>query len=151
MDKDNLIRLVSSEDGYTKEQLIKWVKALPAYTRSRSPSDYKIGDVFMHPVFSHPYVLLNKSKRGGWFCGLMTSDSDNPQILEPCQSRFFGEDNFFTKVLFVTANVTGYFMNTYDNDKHIKEVYKKLVSVMNDKPVEVKEEYDLKENLFKAC
>lgn len=151
MDKDDLIRLVSSGEVYTKEQLIKWIKALPANTRSRSPVDYKIGDVFMHPVFSHPYVLLKKSKQDGWFCGLMTSDSDNPQILEPCQSRFFDEDKFFTKVLFVTVDITGHFINTYDNNKHLKIVYEKLVSVMNDKPVEIKKKYNFEENLFKAC
>lgn len=149
MDKDNLIRIVTSGEDFTKEQLINWVKALPNNTRSKSPTDYKIGDVLMHPVFKHPYVLLKKSKQDGWFCGLMTTDSDNPQILEPCQSRFFGEDKFFTKVLFVTVGITGYFLNTYDNNSHLKIVYEKLVNIMNDK--KIKQDYSFEENIFKAC
>ena len=38
------------------------------------PSEYKKGDVLMHPIFHHPYILLEKKLDGSWNCGLITSE-----------------------------------------------------------------------------
>jgi hypothetical protein len=74
----------------------------------------------MHPIFSHPYVLL-QFKNGTWICGLLTSESECTEILCKCESRFF-DCNYFTKTLFTASSVVGSFINTYENAKHLKLV-----------------------------
>jgi hypothetical protein len=62
---------------------------VPELTQKKNvPTVYKKGDVLMHPIFQHPYILLEK-KREIWLCGLITSEEDCVEILEPCSSRFF--------------------------------------------------------------
>ncbi len=39
----------------------------------KNPTRNKVGDVIMHPVFKHPYVLLEK-KEGYWVAALFTSE-----------------------------------------------------------------------------
>ena len=80
----------------TKEQIISWVQALPGSSATRKPIRNKRGDVYMHPIFKHPYVLLEK-KKGFWLCGLLTTEPECTEILEPCDSRFF-VSSYFTRV-----------------------------------------------------
>ena len=42
------------------------------------PTVYKKGDVLMHPVFQHPYILLEK-KDEFWLCALITSEPTCPE------------------------------------------------------------------------
>lgn len=91
------------------------------------PTIYKKGDVLMHPVFQHPYILLEK-KADFWLCCLVTSEPTCPEILEPCKSRFFA-DNFITRVMFTTVDPIGRFMYPYENPRQLNLVSKKLKSL----------------------
>lgn len=158
-----------SKDDLPKEQLIKWMNALPIevtkYIKSnitgvskeelkrvlndiqkrdtlkeenkvtdtlvggpkkkKIPTKFKKGDVLMHPIFRHPYVLL-ACKNGMWICGLLTSEPKCANILEKAESRFFGEE-YFTKVMFTeTKTPPGTYMYPFDNPKQIKSILKKL-------------------------
>jgi hypothetical protein len=64
-----------------------------------------------------------------WVCGMLTSEANCAEILEPCQSRFF-IDNFFTKILFTTKEPTGAFMSAYENKNHMLKVYKILKGIL---------------------
>jgi hypothetical protein len=130
--------------GVTREELIKILKDMnldtdedsvqtPSkptekeyhqYDKRKNPTEFKVGDVLMHPVFKHPYVLL-KDKGDFWICGLLTTETNCKEILEKCQSRFF-TDNYFTRVKLTVTEPYGSFMNTYENKKHLKKVTKKL-------------------------
>lgn len=128
MDKAELSKKIKS-GNYSQEQLLGWVGALPGSTASRKPVKLKRGDVFMHPVFAHPYIFLEK-KNGFWLCGLITSEPTCTEILEPCKSRFFSE-NYITRVFFTQTTAVGSFVNTYDNSKHLKEVTVKLKAIIS--------------------
>jgi hypothetical protein len=91
------------------------------------PNKYKKGDVLMHPIFQHPYILLEK-KEDMWLCGLITSEKDCSEILEPCKSRFF-EDGFFTRIIFTTVDPIGRFMYPFENPKQVNSLLKKLKSI----------------------
>lgn len=123
MDKDILLKKIK-ENKFSHEQLLNWVKALPASSISRKPSSYKVGDVFMHSVFKHPYVILSSSK-SGYICGLLTTEENCPEILEACKSRFFSE-SYFTQALFTVTEIHGSFLNVYENKKQLREVLEKL-------------------------
>jgi hypothetical protein len=127
MDKDILL-LKLKDKNYTHEQLMAWVISMPSSGEKRKPTIYKVGDVLMHPVFKHPYILLSKRK-DFWVCGLFTSEESFPDILEPCESRFF-TNSFIVKSLFTTTEVHGMFMNPYCNDKHLKSVLIKLKTLL---------------------
>lgn len=127
MDKQQLIEKVK-EKKYSHEQLLGWVSALPGSLNFRKPSVHKVGDVFMHCVFKHPYILLKKSK-SGWICGLFTTEENCPEILEACESRFFN-NSFITKALFTTSEITGTFLGVYDNNAHLRECYKKIKNIL---------------------
>jgi hypothetical protein len=127
MDKDILLQKLK-EKKYTHEQLIGWVTAMPTSTAKRKPTEYRVGDVLMHNVFAHPYILLKKRKED-WLCGLFTTEESFPDILEPCQSRFF-KDSHFVKSIFTAVEPQGMFMNTYGNDKHLREVLIKLKNIL---------------------
>jgi hypothetical protein len=134
--------------GVTREELIKILKDMnldtdedsvqtPSkptekeyhqYDKRKNPTEFKVGDVLMHPVFKHPYVLL-KDKGDFWICGLLTTETNCKEILEKCQSRFF-TDNYFTRVKLTVTEPYGSFMNTYENKKHLKEVAKKLKQIL---------------------
>ena len=93
--------------------------------KKKIPTKFKKGDVLMHPVFKHPYVLL-ASKKGEWICGLLTSEPKCPNILEKAESRFFVEE-YFTRVMFIeTATPPGTYMYPFDNPKQIKSILEKL-------------------------
>ena len=119
MTKDLLIEKVKSKN-YTQEQLVGWVSALPRDTTKIRPITYKIGDVFLHPIFQHPYVLLEK-KENCWLCGLLTSEETCPEIIHETRSRFF-KQQYFTKTVFIVMDIIGSFIGVYDNNKHLKEV-----------------------------
>lgn len=93
--------------------------------KKKIPTKFKKGDVLMHPVFKHPYVLL-ASKKGEWICGLLTSEPKCPNILEKAESRFFAEE-YFTRVMFIeTKTPPGTYMYPFDNPKQIKSILEKL-------------------------
>jgi len=132
MDKKTLIEKIRSgeisKETFNKENLIKWVSGLPGSTGNLKPSYSKKGDVYMHPIFQHPYVLLKKMDED-WLCTLLTTDVDCEEILEPCDSRFFGTSHF-TKVLFTIKEPSGGFCNPYENKKQLKSVLKKLREIV---------------------
>ena len=121
MDKQTLIDRVK-KGNFDNQQLLGWLGAMP--NTPKKPTVYKIGDVFLHKIFRHPYVIL-KQRRGTYICGLLTSESDCSEILEICQSRFF-ENSYFTKTLFTVSEEQGNFAGVYENNKHLKEVFLKL-------------------------
>jgi len=127
MDKSNLIEKVKS-GKYSHEQLIGWIQSLPGtYSGKRGPAEFKKGDVLMHPVFNHPYVLL-EHRRGLWVCGLLTTEPTCSEILEPCDSRFFSE-SYFTKVIFTVTIPIGTWMNTYENLKQVRSITNQLKAI----------------------
>jgi len=91
------------------------------------PTIYKKGDVLMHPVFQHPYILLEK-KDEYWLCCLITSEPTCPEILEPCKSRFF-DGNFITRTLFTTVEPIGRFMYPYEHPRQLSSALSKLKSI----------------------
>ena len=107
-----------------RDKLTAWVDSLPNSLSKLKPSDFRIGDVFMHPIFHHPYVLLRKRK-DHWICTMFTTEPNCEEILEPCMSRFY-ENNFITKILFTVKEPVGAFMSTYENKQHLDKVYKNL-------------------------
>lgn len=130
MDKTMLLQKIANK-AYSHEQLVSWVSCLGKF-KPRSPSISQVGDVYMHPVFLHPYVLLEKTSNG-WMCALITSDHTCAEILEPCQSRFF-TGNFFTKTIFTNTNPQGTFVNIFDNPQQVKDVYIKLKKLFGQNP-----------------
>lgn len=88
------------------------------------PTQFKKGDVLMHPIFKHPYVLLDK-KKVGWICGLLTTEPTCSELLQKCESRFFNE-SYFTKVLFTVSEPNGNFMFPFENNKQLADILLKL-------------------------
>ena len=127
MDKTQLLEKVKS-GKYSQEQLIGWITALPNSVMKNKPIKNKVGDVMMHEVFKHPYILL-KERKGYWVCGLLTSNGDCPEVLEKCNSRFFSE-SFITKTLFTVEIVHGSLIGIYENSKHLREVHTKLRQIL---------------------
>ena len=96
--------------------------------KKKVPTRFKKGDVLMHPIFRHPYVLLEK-KAGSWICGLLTSEPKCPNILEKTESRFFVEE-YFTRVMFIeTATPPGTYMYPFENPKQLKSVLQQLKQI----------------------
>jgi hypothetical protein len=122
MDKFQLLEKIKA-GKYSPEQLMSWVGCLPVPSEKRKPKFNKVGDVYMHTIFNHPYILLEK-RDDFWVCGLMTSESKCPEILEECHSRFF--QGYITKTLFTASEISGSFINSYDNTRHLKKVLAKL-------------------------
>lgn len=114
--------------NYTPDQIVKWIQSLPDKS-NRKPSISKKGDVYMHPVFKHPYVLLEK-KSGYWLCGLITSEPECSEILEACESRFF-TNAFFTRTIFTTVQPVGSYMNVFDNPKQLRSILLQLKNIMS--------------------
>ena len=113
--------------NFTPEKLARWIQCLPSSSNAK-PTKYKKGDVLMHPVFNHPYVLLHR-KRGYWLATLITSEETCNEILEPCESRFF-DKSFISKSIFTVTKVTGSFVATYDNHDHLNSVRKSLIEIV---------------------
>jgi len=127
MDKKELVEKIKAMKNLDKDKILGWTNALPALN-SQKPSKFKIGDVFMHPNFLHPYVLLEK-KDSVWICCLLTTEAGCSEILEPCQSRFL-PDSFITKVLFTSHDVSGRFFCVYNNNKHLRIVLSELRRIL---------------------
>jgi hypothetical protein len=126
MDKVVLLEKIN-KGGFNHQQLKAWVECLPGSSSNRKPKFNKVGDVYMHTIFNHPYILLEK-KDEFWICGLITSESKCPEILEECRSRFF--EGFITKTIFTASEIQGSFINNYDNIRHLKKVLVKLREVL---------------------
>ena len=123
MDRDYIIEKLKSGEP-TKEKLLGWLNALPATTVKKRPVEYKVGDVLMHGIFHHPYILMER-KGDMWICGLLTSEESCAEILCETRSRFFTE-NYFTRSLFTISVPTGSFYGVYDNKRHLASVLKRL-------------------------
>jgi hypothetical protein len=126
MDKNILLEKIKKRN-YSHEELEKWIQCLPSSNEKRRPKFNKVGDVYMHSQFQHPYVLLEK-REGFWICGLVTSESKCPEILEKCRSRFI--QGYLTKTIFTASEITGSFINNYDNTRHLKKVLIKLREIL---------------------
>lgn len=127
MDKAQLIDKVNgiTKDNFDKGKLMAWVQCLEgSASTNKKPTEFKKGDVLMHAIFNHPYVLLEK-KAEYWVCGLLTSEPNCSEILDKCESRFF-TDNHFTRVMFTIAEPQGKFIAVYENTKQLTAITKKL-------------------------
>jgi hypothetical protein len=120
LDRDGLIKLIDDIRSGEEKGIISIQKIKPMI--------YKKGDVLMHPIFGHPYILLEFREDVGWICGLITSEEKCEEILEPCLSRFF-MDNFFTKTIFTTKDPIGKFMYPFENTKQVNSLLKKLKKI----------------------
>ena len=148
MRKEDLVKKLKEKSPggvqHTKDQIINWILQLdlteqpigevkvekvipPQQRQQKALMKNKVGDVYMHGAFKHPYVLLEK-KEGYWICGLLSTEPTCNEILEPCRSRFF-PDSYITRTLFTSAQVLGTFMKTYDNTPHLKKVTVKLKAI----------------------
>lgn len=114
---------------YDQVKLLAWVECLPSTTTKVKPATNKIGDVFMHPIFGHPYVLL-KNIEDSWICTLLTSESTCPEVLEECKSRFF-PFSYITKALFTASSLQGSFMGVFDNKSQLTKVHKQLKEIFS--------------------
>jgi len=129
MQKSELLDKVKAMNTLDKDKILGWVNALPALNSDNyKPNELRIGDVFMHPIFLHPYVLLAK-KDSAWICCLLTTEASCPEVLDACQSRFFAK-SFITKVLFTSHDVSGKFLCVYNNNKHLKIVLSELRKIL---------------------
>lgn len=128
MTKEWLINKINEDNfHFNKLKMKNWLNGLP--TTLIRPNKLKSGDVFMHAIFRHPYMLLGK--RGDyWVCTLFTSDKDFLDNLCKCQSRFFN-DSYITRCLFTCTEPTGGFMGVYDNVKHLKEIKNQLKKILS--------------------
>lgn len=126
MDKLQLVEKVRTMDknNLDKQKILGWCMALRGTVASQTPTKYKKGDVFMHPIFKHPYVLM-EFKNNQWICGLLTTEKECSEILEPCKSRFFS-NSYFTKVMFTVQEPVGAFGNVFENTRQINSVLKQL-------------------------
>jgi hypothetical protein len=123
MTKEHLLELIDTKNP-SLDKIRSWVQVLPPSTNKIQPSISRPGDVHMHPIFHHPYVLLEQHDNY-WICGLLTSEPECPEILEPCRSRFY-TNNYFTKVLLTYTDPHGKFLSTYENPNHLRSILKKL-------------------------
>lgn len=126
MDKQLLLKKLK-EGNPDKKKIIAWVENLPETVGRIKPTFPIRGDVYMHPIFKHPYVLL-KHVGGQWKCGLLTTESKCNEILEPAQSRLF-KDNYFTKTLFTQEDIQGGYISNYEHHAHLTQVYRKLKKI----------------------
>lgn len=126
MTKDEIIEKVNNTENLKKDKLLGWLRSLPSRTNI-IPQRNKIGDVYMHPVFLHPYVLLKK-KGDIWLCTLLTSEDECVEILTKCDSRFF-YDSFVTKAIFTVSEIKGSYMGIYDNTTQLKKIRKELTDL----------------------
>ena len=129
MNREELLDKVNDTQVLDKQKLIAWIKCLPNTGMKVTPSSVLVGDVYMHPIFQHPYVLLKKDK-DHWICAMITSEANCVEILEPCQSRFYSH-GFFTKILFTVKEPIGSFMSVYENKTHLKRVHDSLKEMLS--------------------
>lgn len=130
MTRELLIDKINDTHNFDKKKIINWVKAMPSSYSSRTqPISFRVGDVLYHPIFQHPYVLLEYCI-DHWKCGLLTSNSECDDILCDTESRFFS-DSYFTNVLFtVGRDIDHQFRGVYENKRHLKKVLKNLKEIL---------------------
>lgn len=129
MEKNDLYEKVNelSIDKANKSKILKWIKALPTNNFRVRPTHYRIGDVFMHPFFQHPIVLM-KRIQNGFICGLLTSNPNCTVALSKCDSRLFYESYWAPTLTIINDSDldTFRFYGLYDNDKEIQLIYESL-------------------------
>lgn len=130
MDKSEL-KLKIENGGWNTNQLLQWVKHLPNDKLVLKPIRHKAGDIYFNPIFSHPLVLVKKSKEL-WVCALLTTKDYTAGVIEPCQSRFTPNSYFTSSLVTLSDNelMPSRFMGVYDNTKHLREVFKKIKKIM---------------------
>jgi hypothetical protein len=69
MEKEEIIKRIKEGEKNT-DKILSWVTCLPNSTGSRKPTIIRVGDVFMHPIFRHPYVILEKKRFPIHLCSL---------------------------------------------------------------------------------
>lgn len=126
MNKDFIIEKLKGKEVPKLNDLIGWIEHLPR-TSYKYPIEFKRGDVLMHKIFKHPYVLLKKTEEY-WICGLLTTEETFPDILQKCESRFF-HDGYFTRTIFTCVEPYGSFMGVFDNKDQIKSIYDSLTQI----------------------
>lgn len=130
MTKPDLLDLVNNTKELTREKLRGWVNGLPNDKRTlNKPIANKIGDVYMHPVFQHPVILVKKTGKY-WLCLSLTTEESCTVILEKCQSRFFSQ-SYITVTIVAVVEPLDVFMGMYDNTKHLKSVFSKIQNLIN--------------------
>lgn len=113
----------------------KWIKCLPGSSYSRKPNKSKVGDVYMHHIFKHPYILAKKSG-DYWYCLLLTSNESHCGVIEKTNSRFFS-DSYFTHTIFKTLDPNlkssdeGSFINVFDNNRQINKIFNYILNDLN--------------------
>jgi len=127
MDKTQIIDKVKNLQTIDKPQLLGWLQAMPSTEIKPKPTVNKVGDVYMHNIFKHPYVLLAKQGEE-WICGMLTTEATCAEIIEPCNSRFF-TNSYFTKVMFTANEISGSFLGVYENPKHLKKILSDLKDI----------------------
>lgn len=127
--KKEILKVIHKSEWVDKETAMVEVKNVISEIKPQNgiPTKYKKGDTLMHPIFRHPYVLMEQ-KDGSWICGLLTSESECNEILEKCRSRFFAE-SYFTKVIFTVEDPIGTYMFPFDNGRQINKVLKELKNI----------------------
>lgn len=127
--KESVLKVINNNEWSDKESAMIEVQNVISEIKTKNgvPAGYKKGDTLMHPIFRHPYVLMEQ-KGDEWICGLLTSNSDCDEILEKCKSRFFSE-SYFTKVLFTVNKPIGTFMFPFENSRQVNKVLKDLKSI----------------------
>jgi len=126
MKKCYIIEKINSDDYiFDPIKLTSWLDCLPKTRHLEAPTTIKAGDVFMHPIFKHPYVVMRR-KKGVSICCLLTSNGDFKEVLCKCSSRFFSE-SYITKTLFTLNESIGDFMGVYDNNSHLKKCYQNIL------------------------
>lgn len=119
---------VECEDAVAATPKATTTKEYQPYNKKTNPTTFRAGDVLMHPIFKHPYVLL-EDKGEYWACALLTTDPTCSEVLEICQSRFFAESHF-TRVILTVAKPYGSFIYPYENLEHLEEVKNKLKQIL---------------------
>lgn len=124
MTKNELVHIVSKQETLDKSKVLTWIKQLA--NDSVVVNKLAVGDVVMFKPFSHPAIIF-KIKKNNYICGLLTTNEDCDGLIEKCKCRFL-ENSYFTATLMSTTQLYGKFMGVYENKKHLKEVYNKIIS-----------------------
>lgn len=126
MTKDILLKKVIDNE-LSKSDLIESIRALPSSKFIGKPTYFKKGDIFYHPHFYHPIIIL-KSVKELYTCVVISSTVKEGVTFEQCRSRFFKESYFTPTLLGIPfKELKGFRMiGVYDNNKQLNEIYKQL-------------------------
>lgn len=119
-----LERINSPSFQFKKEELLTWIGCLPNI-KMVHPKEYRIGDILMHPIFTHPMVLTRK-RGDNYLCLMMTSNSI-PNATIQAKSRFV--DTYFCNIIMevhISVIESSEFMGIYNNNKHLREVFTEI-------------------------